>query len=580
MFKNVLKIRFVISFLNDTLPSSITRKSYSILLITLLGTFFEAIGIALIVPVISIILDDGFVKNNMSSFFIFEFIKHLSQEDLVKYSALAIMAAYIAKGAVVLIMYWKQAEYVFQIKAFLSSKLFSRYMNTSYDFFLENNSAQLIRNLTKEVAQVAHNVLLPIITLLTEVLVVVTLVLLLFYFEPLGALIVFSVSFFAIFIFQFFTKKHLIRWGKNRQFHEGALIQRAQEGFAGIKEIKLLTCEKLITDAYDHNNEKAVSFERKLNILNHAPRVWLEIVAVFGIMILIITLTSYGTPTSGVIPIVALFAASAFRMLPSSNRILTSIQTLRYADESIKLIKKEISIEGVLKKSGQNIASFNKCIELEGITFIYPSSNKKVLKNINLTINKNESIGIIGESGSGKSTLIDIILGLLKPTKGCVKVDGINIQSDLDFWYGLIGNVQQNNFLIDDSLKNNIIFGNKTDLVDVKMLNEAIEISSLNEFIGDLPDGLDTFVGERGVRLSGGQRQRICIARALYNKPQIIVFDEATSALDSNTERKIQESIKSLHGKRTMIIVSHRQTSLDYCDKVYKVENGQVTLLK
>jgi ABC-type multidrug transport system fused ATPase/permease subunit len=217
---------------------------------------------------------------------------------------------------------------------------------------------------------------------------------------------------------------------------------------------------------------------------------------------------------------------------------------------------------------------------LEGITFIYPSSNKKVLKNINLTINKNESIGIIGESGSGKSTLIDIILGLLKPTKGCVKVDGINIQSDLDFWYGLIGNVQQNNFLIDDSLKNNIIFGNKTDLVDVKMLNEAIEISSLNEFIGDLPDGLDTFVGERGVRLSGGQRQRICIARALYNKPQIIVFDEATSALDSNTERKIQESIKSLHGKRTMIIVSHRQTSLDYCDKVYKVENGQVTLLK
>jgi len=238
MFKNVLKIRFVISFLNDTLPSSITRKSYSILLITLLGTFFEAIGIALIVPVISIILDDGFVKNNMSSFFIFEFIKHLSQEDLVKYSALAIMAAYIAKGAVVLIMYWKQAEYVFQIKAFLSSKLFSRYMNTSYDFFLENNSAQLIRNLTKEVAQVAHNVLLPIITLLTEVLVVVTLVLLLFYFEPLGALIVFSVSFFAIFIFQFFTKKHLIRWGKNRQFHEGALIQRAQEG-------KPARCDKL-----------------------------------------------------------------------------------------------------------------------------------------------------------------------------------------------------------------------------------------------------------------------------------------------------------------------------------------------
>ena len=313
------------------------------------------------------------------------------------------------------------------------------------------------------------------------------------------------------------------------------------------------------------------------NVLQALPRLWLELLAIVGLAILVISMLSNGKSTETLIPIIGLFAAAAFRMMPSVNRILVSIQGLRYNLPVISSLYKEAQLVNKTSDSTSvNCLSFKHEIHLKSVGYSYEGVDYDAISNINLIIPRGKSVGIIGESGAGKSTLVDVILGLLTPTKGTVEVDGIDVQFNLRGWQNHIGYVSQTIYLTDDTLRCNIAFGLEKKDINDKAIKAAINASQLQDFVDSLPDGLDTMVGERGVRISGGQRQRIGIARALYHNPSVLVLDEATSALDTVTEAAVMKSVYELQGNKTVIIIAHRLSAISMCDLFFELNKGNL----
>jgi ATP-binding cassette, subfamily B, bacterial PglK len=558
------------------LPKKFHRHTYFILALTLIGTVLETAGIGLVIPAIALMADPNITDKYPALTPIFKALGNPSHALLVIYGVSLLLSSYVIKALYLAFLSWKQSQYIYAIKAHLSQSLFEQYVRSPYEFHLQQNSGHLIRNITIEVEQLVIRVLIPGVLLVTEFLVIVAIAALLFFIQPAGALVLFSVMGLAMYGFQRVTQNHLIKWGTERQHHEGYRIQKAQEGLGGIKDVKLLGKESNFINTYGKHTLNASLVERKQYALSNIPRLWLETIGVLGLTLLVVVaLENTGSP-SDVIPIIGLFAAAAFRILPSANRILNSVQSLKYADAVIGLILKEFELKQDSSTFEGKAIKFNHQLELRNVSYAYPKASGNSLNNITLSIQKGESVGLIGTSGAGKSTLVDVLLGLITSSSGEVLIDGQNINESMRSWQNLIGYVQQSIFLTDDTLRRNIAFGLNDDEIDDGLVNQAVQAAQLDQFVQDLPDGINTFVGERGVRLSGGQRQRIGIARALYHNPPVLVFDEATSALDNETEAEVMESIKSLKGSRTMIIIAHRLSTIEHCDKVFRLERGQL----
>ena len=558
----------------NLLPNKFKVQSFVVLFLTLIGTFFETLSIGLIIPAISIIVDPNFPSKESFFFPLFQYIGSSSREQMLTYGVLGLFGIFVFKNAFLAYLGWVQAQFIFGMKAYFSSALFEKYLTAPYEFHLQNNSGLLIRNLTIEVQQLVTHFLKPVIILITEFTVVIGIAALLFYFEPVSAAILFFITGFAIFIFQLITKRRLEKWGKKRQFHEGLKIQKAQEGFGGAKEIKLFGREDIIIRAFEKNNLSSSLFQRRQYALAQIPKLWIELLGVLSMILLILLTVRTSGNASEIVPVLGLFAASAFKILPSANRILTSTQALRYSKVAVDLIFGEFKRSYSDQKQEQQKLVFIKSLELNNVSYNYPDAETPSIVSVNLKIKNGATIGIYGTTGAGKSTLINLILGLIKPSTGSILVDGKEIHIGLRSYQELIGYVPQHIFLTDDTLRQNIAFGLKArDISDEKIL-AAVEQAQLSEFIEGLPNGFNTIVGERGIRLSGGQIQRIGIARALYNKPSILIFDEATSALDNQTELDVMKSIYSLKKTKTVIIVAHRMTTLQKCDTLYEIKFG------
>ena len=345
----------------------------------------------------------------------------------------------------------------------------------------------------------------------------------------------------------------------------------------GVKDVKLLGREDDFLDVFQKHNSNSARMWKLQTTLQNLPRLMFEMLAIIALAILVLTMLYMGRDINSIVPILGLFAAAAFRMMPSITRVLVSLQALRYRFSAIDTLYEELNVESI-KKTGEEVGSsrFMSELTLENVVYHYPSNKASVLNNISLTIKKGESVGFIGMSGSGKSTLVDVILGLLTPTSGTVYVDGLNIQKNLRGWQNQIGYVSQSIFLTDDTLRRNVAFGIADKDIDEAAVLRAIKMAQLDELVSSLPAGIDTIVGERGILLSGGQRQRIGVARCLYHDPEILVLDEATSSLDNSTEKMVMDSITALHGKKTVIIVAHRLSTVEHCDNVFRLKNGQI----
>ena len=553
------------------------RSAVTLLGLMFIGMVLEALGAGLVVPALALLTQQDFAVRYPALQPVFQMLGNPSRQTLVIGGMMTLAGVYLVKMVFLAFLAWQQTRFAFGVQAQLSQRLFTLYLRQPYTFHLQRNSAQLIRNAINEVSLFTFKAILPGMLLLTESLVLLGLCSLLLVIEPLGAVIVASVMGSAAWGFHRFTRARIARWGEARLHHEGLRIQHLQEGLSGAKDVKLLGRETEFLDQYHVHNVESARVGGHMYTLQQLPRLWLELLAVSGLAILVISMLAQNRAIETVLPALGLFAAVAFRLMPSVNRVLGAVQTLRYGMPVIDTLSEEFKFavpEAAVTHS--SVMPFRESLELNHITYAYPGVAEPVLKDISLAIQRGESVGFIGASGAGKSTLVDILLGLLKPDRGEVLLDGADIQQDLRKWQDQIGYVPQSIFLTDDTLRRNVAFGLPDGQINNAAVQRALQAAQLEGFVGSLPEGLETPVGERGVRLSGGQRQRIGIARALYHDPAVLVLDEATSALDTVTEEGVMQAVTALQGTKTIIIVAHRLSTVEHCNRLFRLDEGRL----
>jgi ATP-binding cassette subfamily C protein len=399
-----------------------------------------------------------------------------------------------------------------------------------------------------------------------------------------------SVSVFGVLIlitalFMFFTKQTLVSRGEQIQILYGDQLRTINHSLGSIRETKVLNRENYLTNLFKNQVDEIEKHAFFSYLLNQIPRLFLEFIAVFTVAIMAILFVIINLSNEQILPIISLLAVCAIRLIPAFNLIVSSLSARRFSMASLKLVSREmINVPTGDKFRNKNLVReknykkyfFKNQIKFENVFFSHENSNIKILQNISLEIKPGQKIGFIGKSGAGKSTLIDLILGLIKPTKGNIFVDGLNLNENLKPWQKLIGYVPQDIYLLDDTIKNNIAFGLNANDINQEVISKSIELSRLKDYVNSLEKKENTVVGNRGIRVSGGQKQRIGIARALYHGPRILILDEATSSLDTINERKIMEEIYNTAENITLIIVTHRHKSVSRCDKIYLLDNGKI----
>ena len=568
----------IIRKLNFLLEKSQKRHLAFIFLLMLIGMVFESLGVALIIPLLLAITQPNIIDTYPILGEITSILGINTQKQFIVVCLLTIVIVYLIKAIFLTYSGWVQGKFTANLKVNISQRLFSIYMYQPYTFHLQRNSAQLIRNVTGEVFELTST-FSAAISLLTEILIITGIGILLFIVEPVGLIsVIFTVVFFGS-LFYLLTKGKTFKLGKERQEHDIKILQHLQQGLGGFKDAKLLGREVHFINQFVGRSKKLAKVGVIYGVLGSLPRHMFELLAVLIMVVFMFVLLFVSNKdVVSIIPTLGVFAMAAFRIMPSSNKVLSNMQGLRYNLPVINRIYDEmlLPIEEVISNDDKiQINNINQ-IHVNSVSYLYPSATISAIDYVDMQINIGSTIGFIGPSGAGKSTLIDIILGLLKPTKGTILVNGTDIQNNLRAWQNHIGYVPQSIYLTDDTLRKNIAFGIPEEMIDDKAIEDAICQSQIQEFVQNLPENDNTMVGENGVRLSGGQRQRIGIARALYHNPSILVFDEATSALDSVIEKDVMETIDSLHGDKTIIIIAHRMSTLKNCDCIYKLNKGAI----
>jgi ABC-type multidrug transport system fused ATPase/permease subunit len=559
-------------------------KLYLILFASILATFFELVGIGSIPVFAILIIDVESLINNISPYISIDLINKIDRKTLQIAGAISLVSFFVFKNLYLLLLLFFQGKLLQELRSFTSNKLYHHYIYMPYIIHLNRNPSLLIRSITVDIG-LAFVYIQSFILLIRESLILVALFTFLLVVDPLITL--FSLLFLGgpVLLFYTFYKKKLKSKGKNLQIVLGEEIKTVNQSLGAIKETKLFNKEYHFLSYFKKLIQNKESLQLFSYLISTSPRLFLEVVALFSVAMISAILILFGKAPNAILPLISLFAISAVRFIPALNVITASLTTMRFRYPSFDLVVKEIkdleSRTVLFKKdtSKQNEAKnfkLNDAIIMKDISFDYEEGGRTTLKNINLQIKKGKSVGIIGKSGSGKSTLVDIMLGLLEPQKGGVYFDNNNIKNELSLWQKQIGYIPQDIYLLDDTIKKNITFGLKDDEIDEKLLLKTLKIAQLKDFVDSLPAAINTFVGNRGVKLSGGERQRIGIARAMYNLPKIMVFDEATSSLDIENENKILDEIYENRDDKTLIIISHRNNTVKYCDLIYVLEDGKL----
>jgi len=543
-----------------------------IFVLVLIGTVLETVSLGLVVPTISLLTRDNYSEQFPS---VVKLLGNPTQATLVIVMMLALVIIYATRSGFLLWSTWIQRGFATSVSARLTQRLFTIYLRQPYMFHLERNSALLIRN-AQNASMVISGGIDPFLVLLTEGLVVFALLGLLLAVQPIGTTVVIVVFGSVACTLNRMTHGRLRRWGEAQNFHSWLLLQNVQQGLGAAKDIKILGRETEFLRQHEKHLVEGLRAYRLYSVLQSVPRAWMEVLTIGGLAALVITMIAQGQKLPAIAPTLGLFAAAAFRVMPSVNRLVNGAQTVIYSRAAISAVFEDFKLSAPELSVTSEVVAFREQVELRDVTFYYPHAHRPALHMVSLVVKKGEAVGFVGPSGAGKSTLVDVILGLFEPSSGKVLVDSTDIQINLRNWQSQIGYVPQSIYLTDDTLRRNVAFGLEDSSIDEDAVNEAIRLAQLEEFIGSLPANLDTFVGERGIRLSGGQRQRIGIARALYHSPSVLVLDEATSSLDIPTERDVMQAVQALQGTKTVIIVAHRLSTVEYCDRLYRLEDSRI----
>lgn len=549
------------------------NKFFLFILLSILASLIETFSISIIIPIVSKILE--FNDANHQQYFGQNFIDNLNLDinDFIFYTLIFVFALYLLKNLFLCFYYYFLANLSHNINLYFSNKLYKSYLSRNYIFHTAGNTSEIVRNLSSESKNVS-SYMMSLLNIISDVTISFFICLFLIYINPLGA--IFTILLITILGFFYFkiSSSFISNWAKIRLFSDGKKIKNIQETFKNIKEIIIRDKKELFFQEFYKHNKNSINTAKKISFLQSLPRLWLEIFALIGIFSLFLINLNLGKTYSEILVIFAVFAFAIYRLMPISSRIIQSIHGIKFYRVSVDLIANEVSMIPKIKENN-NFKKFDNfhTIDFKNISFKYSTKNneKIVFKDLNLKIIANQFIGIKGISGSGKSTFFDLFTNLIQPNTGEIIInENLNILDLGVNWRTKIGYVTQQSFLIDDTIRNNITFGEKTDESKIK---KAIKFSLLEKDIEVMNMGLDTRVGENGNNLSGGQIQRLMLARSIYNDRQILIFDEPTSSLDKKNEEKFIEYLHYLKNKFTIILISHNDKNFRYCDKIFEVNN-------
>jgi ABC-type multidrug transport system fused ATPase/permease subunit len=551
-----------------------------LLVIIFIGAFVELLGVSAVMPLIDVAMKPEMIGEKWYFVLISKYTGFTEPNQMILFLAVLLIVIYILKNAYVIVMYSLQYRFVFNNQQRLSVRMMKSYMQQDYLFHISKNVAEFQRNIINDINGF-FTVALNALQFLAEFSVSVVLVIFLLVQDWVSTVAVATLLFLFMGVFTIFFRKVLVKIGEESRQANVQVTKWLFQAFSGIKEIKVANRETFFIANYDRSYKDCARAQRQQSVLTYLPKPVMETVCICSLMLaMIIKITVLKSDIASFVTTLSVFAVAAFRMLPSFNKITGYISGMMFNKPAIDAVYKDLmEIEQLMvQKTEEQIdtqkVSLTTAIELKNVSFRYPESDRWILKEANLGIKKNTSVAFIGASGAGKTTAADLILGILQPEEGIITINGTEIKKCMASWHEAIGYIPQTIYLMDDSIRANVAFGIPDSEIDDAAIEKALREAQLDQFVHTLPDGVNTMIGDRGVKLSGGQRQRIGIARALYRNPSVLVLDEATSALDNDTEKEVMEAIDGLHGTRTLIVIAHRLSTIRKCDKIYEVGNG------
>jgi ATP-binding cassette, subfamily B, bacterial PglK len=571
-----------------------SRQLVLLILLFIFTSLLETVGIGLVGPFIAMATNrdlDRFIQQNDRLSWVSHHLGLTSGIQFISLLGLLVVIIFYIKS----FLSFSIQRYVFTFgctqRGELCVRLLKAYTSAPYTYHLVQNSAALMQNMVLETDQFCYRVLMPFLFAVSNSVVIIAIVALLIKTNIMAVAIIGGAMLLAFALFSQFKHK-IANWGKEQSESYEEMMRIINHSMGGLKEIRVIGCAPYFEEqAVKQMNRNAVSGSSFMAFSN-LPRYAVEAFLItFLVGFTLIFLNLHPEQASDLNSVLGVFALASIRLLPALGNVIASANDVRYASYSLDRlyvdlktldqVQAEDQARWQLSQSNRGgppspMLHFNQQLSLDRVTYQYPSADKNSLTEVSLTIRRGESIGLIGRSGAGKTTLVDVILGLLVPSSGDIKTDGMSIYQNLRAWQNLIGYVPQSIFLTDDTLTRNIAFGVPDHLIDPEKLAHAIHTAQLTELVQQLPDGAETVIGERGVRLSGGQRQRIGIARVIYHDREILILDEATAALDNETESLVSEAVKALGNSKTLIIIAHRLTTVEHCDRIYALEKGQI----
>ena len=579
-------MRDILKKLNVLLDKKQKRTMLFMVLMMIFGAVLEACSVSMVIPVVGVVIDENSIQK-------YEIVRNiynaLHMQSITQFALLmmtALILIFIIKN---IYLYWQlklMYRFVYTNQFRTSERMMKNYLRKGYEFYLNADTAVIQRNITSDVNNM-YALILSLLQLISEVIVFVVLLGVMVASDWKMTVIIALPLLATLFIIKKVVKPIMNKAGKENQDFYSGLFKWISQTVQGIKEVKIAGKEQYFTEEYIKCGRGYVNAVQKYTLYNSIPRLLIETVCIASLVGYMMILVSQGESVKEVTAVLSAFVVAAVRMMPCANRINNQLTSMAFYQPFFMGVSDNLQDEISGKNTDMSFAEVakeklpvKKSIELRDITYHYPNAEPLIFDHANMEIPVGAAVGIVGASGAGKTTVVDILLGLLEIQTGGVYADGVSIKENYRSWLKNVGYIPQMIFMLDDTIRKNVAFGIAGEEIDEERLWEVLKEAQLDEFVKSLPEGADTSIGERGIRISGGQRQRIGIARALYYDPEVLILDEATSALDNDTEAAIMDSINSLHGRKTLIIIAHRLQTIEKCDMIYRVENGKAVLEK
>ena len=567
------------------------KQMVGMVFMMLVGGMLEAIGIALILPILKIISNPKEIAKSKYLSFVCN-VLNIDYSDVGRLTGVflvAIILVFVIKNVFLFFMNKAQLKFVYTNQFATSRRMMINFMQRPYEYYLNADTSVIQRNITSDVNNM-YGLILSSLQLISEVIVFIFIVIFLLKTDAIMTISIASLLVIVLLLVKYKIKPVMVKAGQENQDYYSGLYKWIDESVTGIKEIKIANKENYFINGYADCGAGYVNAVQKYNLYNSTPRLLIETVAIIGLMgYMLFDMAVLGADIKQLEPQLGVLAAAAARLLPSANRINNYLTSIAYFEPFLMNVSDNLqeeindssisyNSEDYRKKLETKKLPVNKTISLKDITYKYPGADRYVLNHADMEVPVGKSVGIVGTSGAGKTTIVDVMLGLLKTESGHIYADGVDVMENYSGWLKNIGYIPQTIFMIDSTIRKNVAFGYADEDIDDAKVWQALKEASLDEYVKSLPEGLDTKIGERGIRLSGGQRQRIGIARALFEDPEVLVLDEATSALDNETEAAIMDSINKLHGRKTLVIIAHRLQTIEKCDMVYSIKDGKAVV--